>query len=242
MEQFGQSSAGGKREPAAGNIRHSAINFEGLRPVLWPLSMLDLPAFAPSRPVILVPYQPEWALEFVALAPRLHRAAEALLSIDHIDSTAVPGLCAKDVLDVQLRVASLAEAAALTQRLRAAGFQRGEQAVYDEFSGLPVGSPGLAKYYLREPAGERRMHIHIREAGRFNARFALLFRDYLRANSAARDQYGELKCRAAALFPHSIDGYLFLKEPVFHLLHQAAELWVEKTGWQPLLENPSSDD
>ena len=205
--------------------------------------MLDLPAFAPSRPVVLVPYRPAWALEFSALAPRIRRAAgAAVLSIEHIGSTAVPGLCAKDVLDVQLRVASLAEAAALTQRLRAAGFQRGEQVVYDEFSGLPADSPELAKHYLREPAGERRMHIHLREAGRFNARFALLFRDYLRASPAARDQYGELKRRAAALFPRSIDGYLFLKEPVFHLLYQAAELWAEKTGWHLPLENPHPHD
>jgi GrpB-like predicted nucleotidyltransferase (UPF0157 family) len=205
--------------------------------------MLDLPAFALSRPVVLVPYRPAWALEFAALAQRLHQVAEAsVLSIEHIGSTAVPGLCAKDVLDMQLRVASLTEAAALTLRLRAAGFQRGEQAVYDEFSGLPANSPELAKHYLREPVGERRMHIHLRETGRFNARFALLFRDYLRASPAARDQYGELKCRAAALFPHSIDGYLFLKKPVFYIIYHAAELWAEKTGWQLPLENPPPND
>lgn len=205
--------------------------------------MSDLPIFAPSRPVVLVPHRPEWTLEFAALAERLRQAAGAsVLGIEHIGSTAVPGLCAKDVLDVQLCVTNLSEAAALTQRLRAAGFQRGEQPIYDVFSGLPANSPELAKYYLREPAGERRMHLHLREAGRFNARFAVLLRDYLRATSAARDQYGELKLRAAALFPRSIDGYLFLKEPVFHLLHQAAELWAEKTGWPLTLENPHPND
>ena len=205
--------------------------------------MLDLPAFASSRPVVLVPYQANWALEFAALAQRLRRAVgTAVLSIEHVGSTAVPGLCAKDVLDVQLCVASLTEAPALAQRLRAAGFQRGGQVMYDEFSGLPTDSPELAKHYLREPPGERRMHIHLREAGRFNARFALLFRDYLRASPTARDQYGELKCRAAALFPHSIDGYLFLKAPVFQLLHQAAELWAEKTDWRMPLENPPPHD
>lgn len=180
----------------------------------------------------MVPCRPTWALEFATLARRIHQAAEISLSdIDHIGSTAVPGLCAKDVLDVQLRVPRLADAADLTQRLRAAGFQRGEQLIYDGFSGMPVDAPGLAKRYLREPAGEWRVHLHVRETGQFNARFALLFRDYLRANPTARDQYGELKLRAAALFPNSIDGYLYLKEPIFHLLHQAAELWAEKVGW-----------
>ena len=195
--------------------------------------MFRSPAFAPSRPVVLHSYQPAWVDEFAALAARLRAAAGSeLLGIDHIGSTAVPGLCAKDVLDVQLQVARLADAAGLTERLRAAGFRPREGYQFDEFHGLPADSSALAKLYLREPAGERRMHLHVREAGRFNTRYALLFRDYLRAQPLARDEYGEFKRRAAALFPASIEGYLFLKEPVFHLLYQAAELWAAQVGWQ----------
>ncbi|MCC3153583.1 GrpB family protein [Hymenobacter sp. BT770] len=190
--------------------------------------------FERSRPVVLVPHQPAWATEFTALARRLQAlAGPELLAIDHIGSTAVPGLVAKDVLDVQLRVAQWADAAILVQRLRAVGFRQGLQWEYDLFHGLPARSVEVRKLYLREPEGERRMHLHLREAGRFNARFALLFRDYLRAHGPAREEYGLLKQRAAAVFPDSIDGYLFLKEPVFHLLYHAAELWAEKVGWQP---------
>jgi GrpB-like predicted nucleotidyltransferase (UPF0157 family) len=144
----------------------------------------------------------------------------------------VPGLSAKDVLDVQLTVADLAAVTRLTGPLRRAGFRQGETAQYDEFHGLPADSAELRKLYLREPEGERRTHLHLREAGRFNARYALLFRDYLRANAPARAEYELLKQRAAALFPASIDGYLYLKEPVFHLVFQAAELWAVQTGWQ----------
>lgn len=196
--------------------------------------MSAIPVFAPSRPVVLRPYQPAWADEFAALAARLRDAAGAqLLGIHHIGSTAVPGLCAKDVLDVQLHVARLADAVALTERLRAAGFcpRAGDQ--FDVFQGLAADSPELAKRYVREPAGERRMHLHVREPGRVNTRYALLFRDYLRACAPARDAYGECKRRAAALFPASIAGYLFLKEPVFHLLYHAAELWADKVEWTP---------
>ncbi|QIL76060.1 GrpB family protein [Hymenobacter sp. HDW8] len=194
--------------------------------------------FAPSRPVVLQPYQAGWAHEFATLAQRLRAAVgPGLVKINHIGSTAVPGLCAKDVLDVQLQVSSIADAVSLTQQLRAVGFQKGESLIYDMFHGLPAHSPELHKFYMREPLGERRMHLHIREAERFNARYALLFRDYLRAQSSARDEYGEFKLRAAALFPHSIEGYLFLKEPVFHLLYYAAELWAEKVQWKPADEN-----
>lgn len=195
--------------------------------------MSALPEFAPSRPVVLLPYRPAWAAEFAAVAGRLRAlVGPAVGSIEHIGSTAVPGLSAKDVLDVQLTVPRLDAADAWTGPLRRAGFRRGEAWEYDVFQGLPATSPELRKLYLREPAGERRLHLHLREAGRFNARFALLFRDYLRAEPAARAGYEQLKQRAAALFPRSIDGYLYLKEPGFQLIYQAASLWAAHTGWQ----------
>ena len=53
--------------------------------------------------------------------------------------------------------------------------------------------PGLRKLYMREPAGERRVHIHIRELGRFNQRYALLFRDFLRSSEVVRREYETLK-------------------------------------------------
>jgi hypothetical protein len=42
-----------------------------------------------------------------------------------------------------------------------------------------------------------------------------------------------VKRRAARLFPDSIDGYLFLKDPVFHIIYEAACLWARTTGWGP---------
>jgi GrpB-like predicted nucleotidyltransferase (UPF0157 family) len=71
---------------------------------------------------------------------------------------------------------------------------------------------------MREPEGERLAHIHIRELDRFNQRYALLFRDYLRDSEAVRKEHEVVKRRAARLFPNSIDGYLFLKDPVFHII------------------------
>ncbi len=195
--------------------------------------MLDLPPFPPSRPVLIVPYRPSWETEFAALAERLRAlVGSAAGRLDHIGSTAVPGLCAKDVLDVQLTVPSFEAAEAWLGPLRHAGFQRGQDWIYDLFHGLPLDSPELRKRYLREPPGERRLHLHVREQGRLNTRFALLFRDYLRAEPAACAEYGLFKQRAAALFPTSIDGYLYLKEPVFHLVYQAAEQWAAAAGWQ----------
>ena len=172
------------------------------------------------------------------MAGRIHTiAAEAVLRIDHIGSTAVPALSAKNVIDIQLTVVDLEDAERTVSLLGEAGFRPKKSFEYDEFHGLQANSPELRKRYIREPSGERRTHIHVREAGRFNTRYALLFRDYLRANVHAREEYELAKRRAADLFPHSIDGYLFLKEPAFHLVYHAADLWAEKTGWRPIAES-----
>lgn len=185
------------------------------------------------KPVVLVAYRPEWVTGFTVLARRLRAlVGPAVLRIDHIGSTAVPELRAKDVLDLQLTVPDLLAVADLVPALRQAGFRQGDTLLHDVFHFLPDDSAELCKRYMREPVGERTAHLHIREAGRFNARYALLFRDYLRASPVARTEYELLKVRAAGIFPDNIDGYLHLKEPVFHLLYEAASLWAEKVGWQ----------
>jgi GrpB-like predicted nucleotidyltransferase (UPF0157 family) len=187
-----------------------------------------------SRPVIVSAYQPGWAAEYAQIARRIRElAGPAALRIDHIGSTAVPGLAAKDVIDIQVTVADLGRAEGLTAPLRAAGFRRGGEFLYDEFHAMHATDPELRKLYMREAEGQRRVHIHIRELGRFNQRYALLFRDYLRASAAVRAEYELLKRRAAQLFPDSIDGYLFLKDPVFHIIYEAARLWAAAVGWGP---------
>ena len=187
-----------------------------------------------SRPVIICAYEPRWPIEFTLVARRIRiLTGSAAARIDHIGSTAVPGLAAKDVLDIQITVADLDRANGVVVPLRAAGFRQGEEFVYDEFRTMTAEDPRLRKLYMREPEGERRVHIHIRELGRFNQRYALLFRDYLRASGSVRDDYEVLKRRAAQVFPESIDGYLFLKEPIFHIIYEAACLWAKTVEWIP---------
>ena len=196
--------------------------------------MADFDITRKSGPVIIADYDPRWADEFAGLARRIRAiVGPAALRIDHIGSTAVPGLAAKDVVDVQITVPGLDRAGAVTAPLAAAGFRQKHEIVYDEFRTMAATDPELGKRYMREPEGERRVHVHIREEGRFNQRYALLFRDYLRASYAVRVEYEIAKRRAAQLFPDSIDGYLFLKDPVFHIIYEAACLWAGTVGWAP---------
>jgi len=183
---------------------------------------------------MIIPYQARWPGEFRHLAGRIRASVGAAAArVDHIGSTSVPGLGAKDVIDIQVTVANLDDAVAVTRPLKAAGFRQGDAFVYDAFRTKQAIDPELRKLYMREPENERRTHIHIRELGRFNQQYALLFRDYLRASEAVRVEYEVIKQRAAQLFPESIDGYLLLKEPVFHIIYEAARLWAQMVGWAP---------
>jgi GrpB-like predicted nucleotidyltransferase (UPF0157 family) len=187
-----------------------------------------------SRAVVVEDDRPHWAAEFTCLARRIRAlVGPAAIRIDHIGSTAVPGLGAKDVIDLQITVGDLDHVDAVANPLRAAGFRQDEVFGDDVFRGKGATDLELRKVFLREPEGERRAHIHVREIGRFNQRYALLVRDYLRAAEDARAAYEQLKREAARIFPDSIDGYLQLKDPVFHLLYAAASLWAEKAGWRP---------
>ncbi|HSF58768.1 MAG TPA: GrpB family protein [Candidatus Binatia bacterium] len=187
-----------------------------------------------SRPVVVTSYQPHWVDDFTQIARRIRDlVGHDAIRIDHIGSTAVPGLGAKDVIDIQITVYDLDKADGLTNPLRDAGFRQGSAFQYDVFHKKSETDPELRKLFMREPEGKRRTHIHIRELGRFNQRYALLFRDYLRSSEDVRAEYELLKRRAAQLFPESIDGYLLLKDPVEHILYEAASLWAEKVRWSP---------
>jgi len=193
-----------------------------------------LPEFLNSRPVVISSYKPSWSVDFCEIAQRIRKIiGDAALRIDHVGSTAVPGLGAKDVIDIQITVADLDETEELTRPLRAVGFRQGTEFIYDIFHQFSETDPGLRKLYMREPEGERRAHIHIRELGRFNQRYALLFRDYLRTSREVSAEYELFKRRAAQLFPNSIDGYLYLKDPMLHIIYEAAAGWARHVNWSP---------
>ena len=187
-----------------------------------------------TRAVILSESDPRWPAEFEALAARLRAAAgREALRIDHIGSTSVPGLAAKDVIDLQVTVADIDDCGALLSALRAIGFRRGGTIEFDEARDPGITTHQLRKRYMREPEGEKRVHVHIRQHGMLRQRHALLFRDFLRAEPGVREGYELMKRRAAALYPRNIDAYLWLKAPIIHVIHVTAEQWAEATGWAP---------
>ena len=183
----------------------------------------------------IVPYDDRWPEEFRAIGRALRGALGGLaLRIDHIGSTSVPGLAAKDVIDVQVTVRQL-DGPTIAGALAPLGYAMHEGIARDH---VPPGCEGdgeeeWRKLYCYPPAGQRRTHLHIRQAGRANQRFALLFRDYLRASPEAAEAYRRIKEALARLHPDDAEAYYDVKDPVCDLIVDAAERWAAATGYAP---------
>jgi len=188
-----------------------------------------------TGPVVITDYQPRWADEFQTAATQLRKVlGESALRIDHISSTSVPGLGAKDIVDIQITLESLDDMAAFTEKMLAANFLRRGTIHYDCLVGIDdPDSPQLRKAYFREPEGQRRCHLHVRQQGLQNQRYALLFRDFLRANNTVRIGYERIKRRLTEIFPESIDGYLYIKDPLMDIIYEGAESWATTVDWTP---------
>jgi GrpB-like predicted nucleotidyltransferase (UPF0157 family) len=183
----------------------------------------------------IVDYKPTWTTEFLEIASKIRAALGArALAIHHIGSTSVPNLAAKDVIDVQITVSKLEEDA-LKPFLEGAGFVWREGVIHDHCPpGLTLSEGELEKHFVAwELNGIRRANVHIRIEGRFNQRYALLCRDYLRSHAMARDAYAEIKRQLARYFPENIDAYYDIKDPVFDVIMAGANDWAAFKGWQP---------
>ena len=170
-----------------------------------------------------------WPTQFAEVERDLSAAmGPSALRVDHIGSTSVPGLAAKDVIDVQITVAELAPA--VVDALTAAGFVHRADIDRDLLTGCDDPEE-LRKLYFNERPGDRRANIHVRASGRLNQRYALLFRDHLRADDAVRDAYAELKRVLAREYPDDLDGYYDVKDPAMDIIYRSAEHWATATGW-----------
>ncbi len=178
----------------------------------------------------IIRYKTAWPAEFTAIGAEVRVAlGNTALAVHHIGSTSVPGLAAKDVIDIQVTVADLD--VPLKRPLENAGFTFRDDIRRDH---LPPGmtlAPGeLEKLYFQR--SERPIHLHIRAVGRFNQRYALLCRDFLRSQPLARDAYAEVKAQLARYFPDDAEAYYDIKDPVFDVLMAGAFAWADFTDWQ----------
>lgn len=174
---------------------------------------------------------PAWLATGARITARIRNAlGEWGVRVDHIGSTAVTGLLAKDVIDVQVGVRQLSDAddPGFVGALAAAGYPRVE--------GIHGDNPKDGSLWPKRFHGGcdpgRIVHVHVRETGSPGWVWALRFRDWMRADAAARAEYAALK-ESIVANPSGWDDYPERKEPWFDAIHERVHAWAEQTRWSP---------
>jgi GrpB-like predicted nucleotidyltransferase (UPF0157 family) len=148
-----------------------------------------------GEPVVVVPYDEAWPSLFKRERIRIQRAIDSWAEqIEHIGSTAVPGLAAKPILDILIGVRSLRDADFCIEPLERLGYEyRGE-----------AGVPGRRFFRKGNP---KTHHLHLAEVGSEFWERHLLFRDYLRTHPEAAQVYARLKHHLAEHFREDRAAY-----------------------------------
>jgi GrpB-like predicted nucleotidyltransferase (UPF0157 family) len=163
----------------------------------------------------IVPYDDGWPRRFALESERLWRALAAVATrIDHVGSTAVPGLAAKPIIDIQVSVSSLEPVDAYIRPLEALGY-------------LYVFNPEMPDFpfFGKPPERPRAFHVHVIQAGGPHEQRHLAVRDFLRAHPDVARAYADLKHAVAGRHRGDRLAYMAGKEPFLVELEQRALEW-----------------
>ncbi|GGO68975.1 GrpB family protein [Nocardioides deserti] len=163
--------------------------------------------------VDVVAYRDEWPQQFAAVAEVLTRALAGVASaeVEHVGSTAVPGLAAKPVIDVDV-VVEPGDVPAAIAALASIGYvHRGDLGV-------------VGREAFTAPDDEPRRHVYVCEAGTPSVRNHLAVRDVLRERPDLRDEYAAVKASLATDPSMTIDRYLAGKSEVLQKVLAASSL------------------
>ena len=172
-------------------------------------------AFDPT--IATVDHDPQWPAMFEVENGRLRDAlGDVAVRIEHIGSTAVPGLAAKPIIDIDVYVRALEPMAPYREPLEALGY------VF-QFDPEP---PGL--HFFGYPAERpRRFHVHVAEVGGRHMVAHLAVRDFLRTHPDVVGEYARLKRALTAQHPGDRDAYIAGKAPFMTALQARALHWAK---------------
>jgi GrpB-like predicted nucleotidyltransferase (UPF0157 family) len=155
--------------------------------------------------VVIVEYDPRWPALYEAERDRiLATVGDFVIAIEHIGSTAVPGLGAKPIIDIMPAVRSLADAEKCVEPLAGIGYEYVPE--YNEL--IPE-----RRYFHKGPDDARTAHLHmVEQTSEFWQRH-VLFRDWLRTHPEDAQEYYRLKKELAARFGRDREGFTDAKGP-----------------------------
>ncbi|WP_193107488.1 GrpB family protein [Brachybacterium sp. FME24] len=173
-------------------------------------------------------YRACWEAEGAALAHALSALVPTAAAVEHIGSTSIPGMAAKDCLDMMILVHDLGSSGA-AQTLASAGYRRRPEPWNNVEEAYGRDWP---KMVFAPPVGDRAVNIHVRVTPSGTERLSLLFRDHLRARPDRANEWALFKMKAAESAT-DLAAYGQIKAPAWRLLMQLAEAWATEAGWAP---------
>lgn len=158
-----------------------------------------------SSPIVIENYNPQWPILYEGEKGRIFGViGQAVVAIEHVGSTAVPGLGAKPIIDIMVALRHLADAEACIEPLQSIGYEYVPK--YEVF--IPE-----RRYFRKWVQAERTHQVHMVErTSEFWDRH-ILFRDYLRTHPEVAQEYYQLKKELAAKYGSNRDGYTDAKTP-----------------------------
>jgi GrpB-like predicted nucleotidyltransferase (UPF0157 family) len=152
-----------------------------------------------TKHVVVVPFNPQWNLEFLRIKETLETTLGSYAqAIEHVGSTAVNGLAAKPIIDIDIVIESYRVFEIVKNRLAGSGYiHEGDQGIKDREAFKYEHKPELMLHHLYvcpQDSAELKRH--------------LLFRQYLMTHAQEREAYGDLKLDLAKRFPEDIESYM----------------------------------
>lgn len=164
-----------------------------------------------QKKIVVRPYSPTWKWSFLLIRKRLQRVlttADAL--IHHIGSTAVEGLPAKPIIDIDIEIKTIHSFEDIKQKLYRLGYHHvGDQ-----------GIKGREVFKFKKWKLLPKHHLYVCVSGSPELKRHIAFRNYLLANSKTKEAYGKLKILAAKKHPYDMDAYLKMKGELINKVYR----------------------
>ena len=165
--------------------------------------------------VIVLPYDVAWKSDFEKIkAEIVFAVGDLILGVEHVGSTSVEGLAAKPCIDIDVIIKDYSVFPTVVARLADIGYiHEGDLGINDREAFKYFDKPHLQKHHLYvcpEYSSELRRHV--------------AFRDFLRNNPEALEEYAWVKCEGARLFPDDIDKYIEYKSPCIERIYKLCDI------------------
>lgn len=183
-----------------------------------------------QEPVTIYDYQPSWVENFEFVSKAIRKSlGDSIIDINHIGSTSIPNMPAKNIIDIQIGVKDFSNIKLLQENLFPLGFHLIKPIQQDHvpFKDFEYMEEGYEKRFFKGLYHNIQCNVHVRVTHAKNWKFAIDFRNYLIRNHEAAKSYAQFKQRLSST-NISMKDYCLIKDPVCDLIYLLFSGYSEK--------------